>query len=182
MLKTNRFLDSMLPCCDAPPGVPGDHVKICELSPPPSSSRALKNTRKGQLLLRPILSILEPSLCLSTASADILSHFPRSGSREENQSQLDSPSEETALQSALCFQGANKMCKPHPQMPESVLRWGESASWWKWAIRIHHQSGKSNTPQCLMEGYDSAPQTLSDSPPISRSLQLKADNRNICAL
>lgn len=141
MLKTNRFLDSMLPCCDAPPGVPGDHVKICELSPPPSSSRALKNTRKGQLLLRPILSILEPSLCLSTASADILSHFPRSGSREENQSQLDSPSEETALQSALCFQGANKMCKPHPQMPESVLRCGESALWWKWAIHIHHQSG-----------------------------------------
>lgn len=164
-----------------PPRVPGDHVKICELSPPPSS-RALKNTRKGQLLLRPILSVLEPSLCLSTASADILSHFPRSGSREENRSQLDSPSEETALQSALCFQGTNKMCKPHPQMPESVLRWGGVSL----VVEVSHpyppSEWLSNTPQCLMEGYDSAPQTLSDSPPISRSLQLKAGNRNICAL
>lgn len=55
-----------------------------------------------RIFLRPILLILEQSHCLSTASFDILSHFPRSGSREEIWSQFDSPPLKKQLSSLHC--------------------------------------------------------------------------------
>ena len=55
-----------------------------------------------RILLRPILLILEQSHCLSTASFDILSHFPRSGSREEIWSQFNSPPPKRQLSSLHC--------------------------------------------------------------------------------
>lgn len=55
-----------------------------------------------RILLRPILLILERSHCLSTASFDILSHFPRSGSRAGIWSQFDSPPLKKQLSSLHC--------------------------------------------------------------------------------
>ena len=65
----------------------------------------IKNWEKHlwRMLLRPILLILEPSHCLSTASFDILSHFPRSGIRGGVWSQLDSPCWRNSLAAGTVF-------------------------------------------------------------------------------
>lgn len=65
----------------------------------------IKNWEKHlwRMLLRPILLSLEPSHCLSTASFDILSHFPRSGSRGGGCSQLGSPFWSNSLAAGTMF-------------------------------------------------------------------------------
>lgn len=96
-----------------------------------------------RIFLRPILLTLEQSHCLSTASFDILSHFPRSGSREEIWSQFDSPPLKKQLSSLHCVWRELVKCaiffSSIPNAQVCVLRWGKSASWQKCATRILHK-------------------------------------------
>lgn len=63
-------------------------------------------------LCRPILLLLEQSHCLSTASFDVPSHFPQSGSRAAVCSQLHSLPLEKQLSSLCCvLEGMRKMCR-----------------------------------------------------------------------
>lgn len=92
-----------------------------------------------RLFLRPTLLILEQSHCLSTASSDILSHFPRSGSREGVWSQCDSPLKKqfSSLHSVSSEWGKCAIFPFYSKCPSvCVLRLGESASWQKCATSI----------------------------------------------
>lgn len=132
-----------------------------------------------RILLRPILLILEQSYCLSTASFDILSHFPRSGSREGIWSQFDSPPLKKQLSSLHCVWRELVKCAVFPpSIPNAQVcwvRWGKSASWQKCALSSKEEL-IFDMSWCLMEGLIVQQNSFQTPPFISKSLQSKTDN------
>lgn len=137
-----------------------------------------------RIFLRPILLILEQSHCLSTASSDILSHFPRSGSREGVWSQFDSSPLKKQLSSLHCVWRELVKCAIFffsiPNAQACVSRWGKSASWQKFVLPASSVRRINFLYVLVFDGsLASTTRKLPDSTPYFRSLKSETDNVDI---
>lgn len=153
MLKINKFLDLSLPCGDTPSQ--GSRIPYEDLWATPTFSLP-RVLAKHRCCVDPSsergnhLSVCQlPALTFSLTSHGLA---PERGSGAN----LIPPLKRQLCSLHCVCKGTNKMCKPPPPMPACVLEWGESASWQKWAVSIHHKS-PSNAPHSLMDGCDGGP-------------------------